>query len=83
MARKKTRKKEKDKPNPYATGFVFIHIPDLKWDDISACHRVRMVWKHLVAYPKIGDSIKLLHALRVCGSCLRRKDIQAHYKLRD
>lgn len=87
MARKKSTikkaKSKEEKPNPTAEGLVFIHVPDLRWDDISACRRVRMVWTHLIAFPNRGDSIEELRARRVCGSCLRRLDIKAHYKLTD
>lgn len=55
---------------PNRTGYVFIHIPDKEWEDISWCHHVAMTWQHLIAYPKRKDSKARLKALRVCSKCV-------------
>lgn len=67
---KKKLSKYEQRILPTNTGWVKIHIPDKDWEEVSWCHKVSMVWQHLICYPKTGESKSALKALRVCESCV-------------
>jgi hypothetical protein len=75
---KNTKDGIKFKLMPKRTGWVKLHIPDPYNDDISKCGMVKMVWSHLVCFPRRGDSMEELIDLRVCANCVRQSADDYH-----
>lgn len=66
---------------PKQEGLTRLHIPWIENEDVSWCGKVRMVWTHLVCFPKRRDSATELLSLRVCANCIRHSNW--YYKFTD